>query len=74
MTQTVPARRADEDARLRRANRRTAMILFSISLVFFAGIIASKFLGGTTAGITVVGCGILLYLVMAIGRNLRSGK
>lgn len=58
-------------ARLRAANRRTALVLASIAAVFFAGIIATKFMGGPTTGIAVVGTAVLLYLVVAIGRNLR---
>jgi len=32
----------------------------------------SKFMGGPTTGIGVVGSAVLLYLVVAIGRNLRG--
>ncbi len=65
---------ADAAARLRVSNRRTALTLASIAAVFFVGIIASKFMGGYTTGIGVVGAAVLLYLVVAIGRNLRSGR
>jgi hypothetical protein len=61
---------ADDAARLRAANRRTALVLASIALVFFVGIIATKFMGGPATGIGVVGSAVLLYLVVAIGRNL----
>ena len=71
---TFPAPGPDDTARLRKANLRTAAILLSIALVFFGGIILAQYLGGTTAGIAVVGIAVLLYLVAAIGRNLRSGK
>jgi hypothetical protein len=71
---TLPASRSDAAARLRKANLRTAAILLSIALVFFGGIIVAQYLGGTTAGIAVLGIAVLLYLVAAIGRNLRSGK
>jgi hypothetical protein len=77
MRQGPPERAAhdvDAAARLRVSNRRTALTLTSIAAVFFVGIIASKFMGGTTTGIGVVGAAVLLYLVVAIGRNLRSGK
>jgi hypothetical protein len=63
---------ADAAVRLRASNRRTALTLASIATVFFVGIIASKFMGGTTTGIGVVGTAVLLYLIVAIGRNLRS--
>ena len=62
----------DAAARLRSSNRKTALVLLSIAIVFFAGIIATKFMGGPTTGIGVVGSAVLLYLVVAIGRNLRS--
>jgi hypothetical protein len=71
---TLPAPSPDDTARLRKANLRTAAILLSIALVFFGGIILAQYLGGTRAGIAVVGIAVLLYLVAAIGRNLRSGK
>jgi hypothetical protein len=71
---TFPALGPDDTARLRKANLRTAAILLSIALVFFGGIILAQYLGGTTAGIAVVGIAVLLYLVAAIGRNLRGGK
>ena len=71
---TLPAPSPDDTARLRKANLHTAAILLSIALVFFGGVIVANYLGGTTAGIAVVGIAVLLYLVAAIGRNLRSGK
>jgi hypothetical protein len=68
----TPAPDADAEARLRASNRRTALTLASIAVVFFVGIIASRFMGGYTTGVGVVGAAVLLYLVVAIGRNLRS--
>jgi Na+/melibiose symporter-like transporter len=64
----------DERARLRSSNRKTALVLLSIAIVFFAGIIATKFMGGPATGIGVVGAAVLLYLVVAIGRNLRDRR
>jgi hypothetical protein len=58
--------------RVRAANRRTAWILSSIAAVFFAGIIATRWVGGGTLGIGVMGTAVLLFLVVAIGRNLRQ--
>jgi len=55
------------DAR-RAANRRTALVLLSIALVFFGGIIASQYVGGTTLGICVLGFGIIGLLLVAIDR------
>ena len=59
-------------SRLRASNRRTAFVLAAIATLFFAGIIGSKFIGGQATGIGVVGAGVLLFLVVAIGRNLRD--
>jgi hypothetical protein len=61
----------EERSRLRAANLRTAWILASIAAVFFVGIIASKFLGSPSTSISVIGAAVLLFLVVAIGRNLR---
>ena len=62
----------DAAARLRSSNRTTALVLLSIAIVFFVGIIATKYMGGPATGIGVVGAAVLLYLVVAIGRNLRG--
>ena len=61
---------ADPAAKVRAANVRTAAILFVIAAVFFVGIIGSRFLGGQAAGIGVLGGAAVLFLVVAIGRNL----
>ena len=66
-----PASRA-ADARLRSANVRTALVLASIALVFFVGIVFAKFIGDASTGMTVLGAAVLLFLVVAIGRNLRK--
>ena len=62
---------ADRDAR-RVANLRTAAILGSIALVFFAGIVAAQYTGGTTVGIAVLGFAVIGFLAVAIGRNVRK--
>ena len=67
----IPAR-TDPADRLRASNRRTALVLAFIAMMFFVGIIGSKFMGGQETGISVVGVAVLLYLVVAIGRNLRD--
>jgi len=64
----------DAATRLRSANRKTALVLLSIALVFFVCIIATKFMGGPSTGIGVVGSAVLLFLVVAIGRNLRERR
>ena len=55
-------------------NKRTALILASIALVFFVGIIAAQALGTPTITIAVLGGAILLFLALAIGRHLRSPR
>jgi hypothetical protein len=60
------------DARLRSANVRTALVLASIAAVFFVGIVVAKFVGDTSTGMAVLGAAVLLFLVVAIGRNLRK--
>jgi hypothetical protein len=67
---TEPMRR-DPD-RLKRANRRTGLVLLAIALVFFFGIILSRFIESPAVSIGVVGGAVLLYLVVAIGRHLRK--
>jgi hypothetical protein len=63
---------AENDARLRATNRRTALTLLAIALLFFFGIIASRFIESPVVSITVVGGAVLLYLIVAIGRHLRK--
>jgi hypothetical protein len=64
----------DTAAKVRAANVRTAAILFAIAFVFFVGFIASRFMGDSATGMTVIGVAVLLFLVVAIGRNLRSKR
>ena len=52
----------------RAANRRTGLILLSVALVFFGGIIAAQYTGGTTVGIVVLGFGIIGLLAVAAAR------
>ena len=58
------------DARVRAANRRTGLLLLAIALLFFFGIIASRFIESEAVSIAVVGGAVLLYLLVAIGRHL----
>lgn len=68
-----PLLRPDETRDPRRAvNRRTALILLSIALVFFGGIIAAQYSGGATIGIGVLGFGIIGFLLVGIERKLRK--
>ena len=69
-----PAPKADPAARLRASNRRIALTLAAIAAVFFVGIIASKLVGDPRICIGVLGGAVLLYLLVAIGRNLRDRR
>ena len=64
--------RTEEARRAKSANLRTALVFASIALVFFCGIIATKWMGGPTVGIGVMGIAVLVFLVFAIGRNIRK--
>ena len=59
----VPAQRV--------ANMRTALILVSIAVVLFGGVIVIQYSGGSTAGIGVLGLAIVGFLLVAILRNVR---
>jgi uncharacterized membrane protein YoaK (UPF0700 family) len=55
----------------RKATVRTGLILASIALVFFVGVIAAHVIGTPVVSITVIGAAVLLFLVVSIGRHLR---
>jgi hypothetical protein len=61
-----------DGARLRNANRRTALTIAAIAGLFFASVIAAQFVGDAATGMAVLGAGILLFLCVAIGRNIRK--
>ena len=75
-TGTRVARSAEPDLaqRLRASNRRTAWVLAAIAAVFFTGIIATRWMGGGALGIGIMSIVVLLFLVVAIGRNLRPSS
>jgi hypothetical protein len=56
----------------RAANLRTALILLSIAVVLFGGIIVAQYAGGSTAGIGVVALAIIGFLLVATLRNVRK--
>jgi hypothetical protein len=67
------ALRPDDAKRARRsANLRTALILASIAVVFFGGIIAAQFTGGNAVGIGVLGFAIIGLLLVTVGRRFRG--
>jgi len=63
-----------DSARLKTSNRKTALVLASIAFLFFAGIFATRFLGGPVIGVAILGLAALLFLIVAIGRNLRDNR
>jgi len=74
-TATIDPSRHDvghEDPRRRAAIRRTGLLLFAIALLFFFGIIASRFIDSPLVSTGVIGGAVLLYLIVAIGRHLRK--
>ena len=70
----IPSQGPNGASRLRASNVRTALVLLSIAATFFVGVIAAKFIGGYEFGMSVVGFAVFMFLVFAIGRNLRRGR
>jgi hypothetical protein len=62
----------NQQSERRGANVRTALILLSIAVVFFGGIIASQYTGGNVVGIGVLGLAIIGFLLITVGRKLRG--
>ena len=69
---TATSLRAENAARLARSNRHIAWTLVALCAVFFSGIIVARLSGDTRAGLVTLGIAISLFLVVAIGRNLRK--
>jgi len=68
---TAAAMDPQEAARLKAANRRTGLMLGGIALLFFVGIIASRFIDSPLVSTGIVGGAVLMYVIVAIGRHLR---
>ena len=66
----APTRRRDDPA-VRMNIRRTAWILASVAVVFFAGLFASRLVGDTSLGMTIVGAAVFFFLLFGIGRHLK---
>jgi hypothetical protein len=66
------AARRDRPAPAQRgANVRTAVLLLSIAVVFFGGVIVARYAGGSTTGIGVLVLAIIGFLLVAIVRDVR---
>lgn len=70
---TKPSHRATPDS-VRTANVRTAVVLASIAVVFFFGIVFARYMGDGESGMTVLGIAVMLFLGLAIGRNLWKAR
>ena len=70
----APAQAGEKESRTRtaRSNRRIAWTLLALSIIFFAGIIFSRLTGDSRVGLMVLGVAVTLFLIIAIGRNLRK--
>ena len=69
---TAVATCSDDTVRRRHANRRVAWTLLLLCAVFFGGIIASRVGGDSRIGLITLGIAITLFLIVAIGSNLRK--
>jgi hypothetical protein len=63
----------DRGGELRAANLRTALVLLSVALTFFLGVIGAKLLGGFEVGMSIVSLAAALFIAVAVGLNLRRG-
>jgi hypothetical protein len=60
-----------DDPAVRANIRRTAWILASIAVVFFAGVFASRLVGDASLAMTLIGGAVFAFLLFGIGRHLR---
>ena len=58
----------------RARNVRMALVLVSMAVVFFIGVIVAHSVGIGEAGLSVLGFVIFVFLAIAIGRNLLSRR
>jgi hypothetical protein len=72
-TAAVEARTGGREAR-RPSNVRTALVLASVALFFFFGVIASHLLNGPGLASGYVGLAALVFLGVAFARLLWRGK
>jgi small neutral amino acid transporter SnatA (MarC family) len=75
MAHAVPAAMTDDrsrEERLKAANRKTALTLFAIVVLFFFGIIVSRIVAGPVGSVAVMGTAVLVFLIVAIARLLKK--
>ncbi len=60
-----------DDPAVRANIRRTAWILASVAVVFFAGVLASRLLGDASLAMTLIGGSVFAFLLFGIGRHLK---
>ena len=60
--------------RLRAANVKTALVLLSVALTFFFGVIVAKFVGGFEVGMSIISFAAALFIAVAVGLNIRRGR
>jgi hypothetical protein len=72
MRTEFPRVQAQPRAAQKAASRRIALVLLSIAVVFFGGVILAQYSGAPSVGIGVLGFAILGFLLVAIGRNVRK--
>ena len=64
---------SDNDVK-RIASMRTALMLLSIALVFFGGIIFAQYAGEPSIWMSVLGFAVIAFLLVSIGANLLHRK
>lgn len=55
-----------------RKNIRTALAFLAVAVTFFFGVLAAHLLGSDRGGLTILGFAVVAFLVIAIGRTLKS--
>ncbi len=65
-------RQAQARAAQKAASLRIALVLLSIAAVFFGGVILAQYSGAPGVGVGVLGFAVLVFLLVAIGRDLRK--
>jgi hypothetical protein len=60
-----------DDPAVRANIRRTAWILASVAVVFFAGVLASRLVGDASLAMTLIGGSVFAFLLFGIGRHLK---